>query len=107
MYLFENLSKIKYPDGFNIQKIKIVKFKRGFLSLFIKVNYDNNTEFTEINFLKKKSEKTLLSLMKDKKSLLNEIRKQEQARGISEIKKTELMKLCEYMYATVTENVFQ
>jgi hypothetical protein len=96
MFLFENESKIKYPNGMNIQKFKMVKFKRGFLSLFAKLNYDDGG-YTEIKFLKKKSEDSMKISLNKNKSLLSEIKRQENPRGICEVKKRDLLNLCQYM----------
>lgn len=92
--MFENDSKVKYPDGLNIHRFKIVEFKRGHLSLFAKVSYDDEMNCTEIHFLKKKSETDMKRLIQQKRSL-DEVPKQTQPRGICEAKKTELLKLCE------------
>lgn len=79
----------------NIQHFKKIKFNRGSLSLFCKTDYNDSTDYTDNKFMKKKFEDTMTEIIKNNESLLNKVKKQDQPRGISEIKKNDLLKLCE------------
>lgn len=99
MILFKNDSKVVYPKGYNIHNLKIIEFRRSELSIFVKNDY--NAEFKEIVFLKRKIEIALREqIAKGVTDLLADISKETEPRGISEVKKKELLELCKSMPQT-------
>lgn len=96
MILFENDVKSLFPKDFNINSLKVVEFRRNSFSLFAKNEYRG--EYKEIDFLKKKVELKLKKKFETNETdLLADIPREEEAKGISAIKKQELMNLCKVM----------
>lgn len=99
MIIFSNDSKPAYPKGYNIHNLKVIEFRRGHLSIFAKNDYDG--DFKEIHFLKRKEAQKLSDeIANGKTDLLQSLAREGEARGISEIKKGELLLLCKSMPST-------
>ena len=98
MLIFKNDSKTAFPKDWNIQNLKVVEFRRGKLSLFAKNDY--NGELKEIHFLKKKVEGDLRKMIDNREDLINMIETENKPRGISEVKKKELLILSKSMPAS-------
>lgn len=99
MIVFSNDSKLAFPKGFNIQNLKVIEFRRGYVSMFAKNDYDG--EFKEIHFLKRKEAQKLLNeIANGNTDLLHSLPREDDSRGISEIKKRELLQLCKSMPST-------
>lgn len=85
MIIFSNDSKVAFPKEY-IHNLKVIEFRRNELSIFVKNDY--NAVFKEISFLKKKIEIVLRAIITNGvPDLLEEIPKETEPRGISELKK--------------------
>lgn len=82
MILFQDQLSKKFPKDFNIMALKIVEFRRGSTSIFAKNSYVTE-DFKEMKVMKK----TCLKLDDDNIDFISEIPKEENCRGVSEIKK--------------------
>lgn len=94
MHQFENESK--KVRGFLISEVRVASFRRGSLCLFSKTSHDQ-VDFREVNFLKKSSERELLTLLQEKQSPVNAVPCMPSPRGISQAKKSEVLKLAAAM----------
>lgn len=97
--IFDNELKLKTPvPNFNVQKLKIVEFRRGYSDIFAKNDY-NQQNFTSLHFCNKKFQNILTTTIKESfsKDILVDVPRQEAPRGISSEKKAALLKLTSCM----------
>lgn len=100
MIVFTDDLKVKFPKDYNISSLKVVEFRRGTTSIFLKKAYDEEN-FREFPALKRSV--SYLVNDKDKSEVLNlleTLKRETQPRGISSAKKQDLLKLCASMPAS-------
>ncbi|KAL3282932.1 hypothetical protein HHI36_006090 [Cryptolaemus montrouzieri] len=94
---------VAYPKGFNIHNLKVIQFRKGYLTMFAKNEYDG--EFKEIHILKRQDAKKLFNdIAIGKTDLLDELSRESEAREITKFKKKEILLLCKSM--PLSRNVF-
>ena len=81
MYQFENESK--KVKGFLLSEVRVASFRRGSLCLFSKASHDQ-VDFREVNFLKKSSERELITLLQEQQSPVAMMPCMPSPRGISQ-----------------------
>ena len=94
MYQFENESK--KMKGFLLSEVRVASFRRGSVCLYCKKSHDQ-VEFKEVNFLRKTSEREIVTLLQQKQSPVDVIPCMPTPRGISQAKKAEVLKLAAVM----------
>ncbi|KAL4720212.1 hypothetical protein ACJJTC_018658 [Scirpophaga incertulas] len=96
MIIFKDDFKRVFPKEFKITSLKIVEFRKGFQSIFLKKSYDDET-FKEFPALKPEVQ-TLFQ--EEKEDLFKSLKRETEPRGIRLAKKQELLKLCPCMPAS-------
>lgn len=94
MILFKDELKKTFPKEYNIKALKVIEFRRGTTSIFAKNSYVSN-DFKELEVMNKKCFNP-----NDSVDFISNIPYEESPRGVSEIKKQELLKLCGSMPIT-------
>ena len=89
MFLFEHQAN---KTSVLLKDIKVVQFRRGSIQMFYKTSH-NQEDFLELGFLKKVSARELTVKMENGEDPLASVPVMERPRGISALKKTDLMTL--------------
>ncbi|KAI5632050.1 hypothetical protein NE865_15233 [Phthorimaea operculella] len=100
MFVFTDDLKGKFPKDYNISALKVVEFRRGTTSIFLKKAYDDET-FKEFSALKRSA--SYLDIDENQShtlNLLEPLNRETEPRGISSAKKQDLLKLCASMPAS-------
>lgn len=91
--IFENEAKVRAGAVVPVNTMKVVQFRRGSFSMFVKDCHDLE-EFHELDFLKRDLKRKLVQHAGEDGLCTKDLKKEPGPRGISSAKRKDLLKLC-------------